>query len=81
MSIRRKSIHDGTTISKKMKRTIDEGDSEVPTRRNHIGLALWWLITLVESSPQLVPARTPHGTLGPYGERPWVARSMPQRAR
>ena len=32
MSIRRKSINDGTTISKKMKRTIDEGDSEVPRR-------------------------------------------------
>ena len=32
MSIRRKSIIDGTTISKKMKRTIDERDSEVPKR-------------------------------------------------
>ena len=32
MSIRRKSINDGTTISKKMKRTIDERDSEVPKR-------------------------------------------------
>ena len=32
MSIRRKSINDGTTISKKMKRTIDERDSEVPRR-------------------------------------------------
>ena len=26
---------------------------------NHNGLALWWLITLDESSPQRVPARTP----------------------
>ena len=32
MSIRRKSPNDGTTISKKMKRTIDERDSEVPRR-------------------------------------------------
>ena len=32
MSIRRKSIIDETTISKKMKRTIDERDSEVPKR-------------------------------------------------
>ena len=32
MSIRRKSINDGRTISKKMKRTIDERDSEVPRR-------------------------------------------------
>ena len=32
MSIRRKSINDGTRISKKMKRTIDERDSEVPRR-------------------------------------------------
>ena len=32
MSIRRKSINDGTTISKKMKRTINERDSEVPRR-------------------------------------------------
>ena len=32
MSIRRKSINDGTTISKKMKRTIDERHSEVPRR-------------------------------------------------
>ena len=32
MSIRRKSINDGTTISKKMKRTIGERDSEVPRR-------------------------------------------------
>ena len=32
VSIRRKSIIDGTTISKKMKRTIDERDIEVPRR-------------------------------------------------
>ena len=32
MSIRRKSINDGMTISKKMKRAIDERDSEVPRR-------------------------------------------------
>ena len=32
VSIRRKSINDGTTISKKMKRAIDERDSEVPRR-------------------------------------------------
>ena len=32
MSIRRQSINDGTTISKKMKRTTDERDSEVPRR-------------------------------------------------
>ena len=32
MSIRRKSINDGTTISKKMKCGIDERDSEVPRR-------------------------------------------------
>ena len=30
-----------------------------PTRHNHKGLALWWLITLDESSPQWVPAMTP----------------------
>ena len=41
MSIRRKSINDGTTISKKMKRTIEEGDSEVPRRgRGEQGLEL-----------------------------------------
>ena len=32
VSIRRKSINDGTTVSKKMKRAIDERDSEVPRR-------------------------------------------------
>ena len=32
VSIRRKSINDGTTISKKMKRAIDERDCEVPRR-------------------------------------------------
>ena len=32
VSIRRKLINDGTKISKKMKRTIDERDSEVPRR-------------------------------------------------
>ena len=32
MSIRRTSINDGTTNSKKMKRTFDERDSEVPRR-------------------------------------------------
>ena len=36
-----------------------------PTQHNHKELALWWLVTLDESSPQWVPARDTHGTLGP----------------
>ena len=45
------------------------------------GLALWWLITLDESSPQWVPARTPTVHWGRYDGRPWVARSTPHRAK
>ena len=45
------------------------------------GLALWWLITLDESSPQRVPARTPTIHWGRYDGRPWVARSTPNKAK
>ena len=38
------------------------------------GLALWWLITLDESSPLWVSARTPTVYWGRYDGRPWVAR-------
>ena len=37
-------------------------------------LALWWLITLYESSPQWVPGRTPTAHWGRYDRRVWVAR-------
>ena len=50
-------------------------------RHNHKGLALWWLITLDESSPQWVLARTRTVHWGPYAGRLWVARSTPQRAK
>ena len=52
-----------------------------PTRHNHKGLALWWLITLDESSPQWVPARTPTVFWGPYAGRPWVAQTALQRSK
>ena len=52
-----------------------------PSWRNHKGLALWWLITLDESSPQWVPARTATVHWGRYDGRPWVARSTPHRAK
>ena len=45
------------------------------------GLAIWWLITLDESSPQWVPARTPTVHWGRYDRRPWVARSTLHRAK
>ena len=48
---------------------------------NHRGLALWWLITLGESSPQWVPARTPTVHWVRYDGRPWVARSTLHRAK
>ena len=44
-------------------------DSSRPRSRNHKGLALWWLITLDESSPQWVPARTPTVHWGRYDGR------------
>ena len=44
------------------------------TRHNHKGWPVWWLITLDESSPQWVPARTPTVHSGRYDGRPWVAR-------
>ena len=51
------------------------------TRHNHKGLALWWLITLDESSLQWVPARTPAVHWGRYDGRQWVARSTLHRAK
>ena len=51
------------------------------TRHNHKGLALWWLITLDESSPQGVPARTSTAHWGRCDGRPWVAQTTPQRAK